>query len=401
MDEKNNHQMRILIVAGEASGDKHGANLVQAMREQSAFSLSFFGVGGRELRSSGVEILSNSEEITAVGITEALAHLHRARRVYRKIQGRIRSHPPHLAILIDSPGFNLRLAKVLKERNIPVMYYIAPQVWAWGRGRVKHISRRVDRLVSILPFEEDFFRGSGVAVDFVGHPLLDLVKPARNPAGTREKFRVKQEERVITLLPGSRPREISFLLPEMLRAVGMLCARRSGLVFLLPVASSLDPQLVSSFVASHRAGSAVRVLPGEEVYDALAVSEVAMVASGTATLEAALLQCPMVILYRVSRTSYWIGRMVVTVKHLGLVNVIAGREVVPELLQKNVRADRIASEIENLLDHPELREQMRAALGNIKSSLGEPGAARRAAAIALQVMSLPVGSVGSECGVVR
>ena len=376
----------ILVVAGEASGDLHGANLVRILQEL-APGIACYGVGGRHLRAAGMEILAESEEITAVGLTEAIAHLFRARRVYRAILERSRRRLPQLAILIDSPGFNLRLAGALKEQGIPVMYYIAPQVWAWGRGRVKKIARRVDRLVSILPFERDFFRGSGVQVDFVGHPLQDLVRPSRDPGASREAFHVQPQEQVLTLLPGSRPREIDFLLPEILRAARLLRSRRTGLVFLLPVASSLDPNQISRHISAHRLDGVVRILPAEEIYNALAISELALVASETATLESALLNCPMLILYRVSRTSYWIGRLLVTVRYLGLVNVIAGKEVVPELLQRNARAKRIVAGVERMLDRPELRDRIRGELGRIRSSLGPPGAARRAAEIARELLA--------------
>jgi lipid-A-disaccharide synthase len=368
----NNGRKKILIVAGEASGDLHGANLVRALQGRNP-DLAFFGVGSRNLRAAGVEILADSSEITAMGITEALAKLRQGRRVFRKILDRAEASPPDLAVLIDSPGFR-------------VMYYIAPQVWAWGQGRIKKISERIDRLVSILPFEKEFFSQFGIPVDFVGHPLLDLARESRSPEESRLVFGIKPGEKVIALLPGSRPGEIARLLPEILGAARNLSRQRPGLRFLLPVASSLNPQAIVESVQARGLGDAVSVLPGEEIYNALGIAELALVASGTATLEAALIGCPMIILYRVSRLSYGMGRMLVKVKHIGLVNLMAGREVVPELLQGEARAERITREVERFLDNQELKNQVKSDLGRIRASLGNPGAAGRAAQIALEML---------------
>ena len=381
----NNGRKKILIVAGEASGDLHGANLVRALQGRNP-DLAFFGVGSRNLRAAGVEILADSSEITAMGITEALAKLRQGRRVFRKILDRAEASPPDLAVLIDSPGFNLRLAGSLKTRGIRVMYYIAPQVWAWGQGRIKKISERIDRLVSILPFEKEFFSQFGIPVDFVGHPLLDLARESRSPEESRLVFGIKPGEKVIALLPGSRPGEIARLLPEILGAARNLSRQRPGLRFLLPVASSLNPQAIVESVQARGLGDAVSVLPGEEIYNALGIAELALVASGTATLEAALIGCPMIILYRVSRLSYGMGRMLVKVKHIGLVNLMAGREVVPELLLGEARAERITREVERFLDNQELKNQVKSDLGRIRASLGNPGAAGRAAQIALEML---------------
>ncbi|MCX5866333.1 MAG: lipid-A-disaccharide synthase [Proteobacteria bacterium] len=381
----NNGRKKILIVAGEASGDLHGANLVRALQGRNP-DLAFFGVGSRNLRAAGVEILADSSEITAMGITEALAKLRQGRRVFRKILDRAEASPPDLAVLIDSPGFNLRLAGSLKTRGIRVMYYIAPQVWAWGQGRIKKISERIDRLVSILPFEKEFFSQFGIPVDFVGHPLLDLARESRSPEESRLVFGIKPGEKVIALLPGSRPGEIARLLPEILGAARNLSRQRPGLRFLLPVASSLNPQAIVESVQARGLGDAVSVLPGEEIYNALGIAELALVASGTATLEAALIGCPMIILYRVSRLSYGVGRMLVKVKHIGLVNLMAGREVVPELLQGEARAERITREVERFLDNQELKNQVKSDLVRIRASLGNPGAAGRAAQIALEML---------------
>ena len=383
----NNGKKRVLIVAGEASGDLHGANLVRALQKRKP-DLTFFGIGSRNLRAAGVEILADSSEITAVGITEPLAKLRQGRRVFRKILTRSEASPPDLAVLIDSPGFNLRLAGSLKPRGIRVMYYIAPQVWAWGQGRIKKIAARVDRLVSILPFEKEFFGQFGVPVDFVGHPLLDLVRESRSPEESRRVFGIKPGEKVVALLPGSRPGEIARLLPEILGAAQNLSRRRPGLRFLLPVASSLNPEMIADTVRSRGLSETVSILPGEEIYNALGISELALVASGTATLEAALIGCPMIILYRVSRLSYGVGRMLIKVKHIGLVNLMAGREVVPELLQGEARAERITREVERFLDNQELKNQVKSDLGLIRASLGNPGAAERAAQIALEMLEI-------------
>lgn len=378
MEEKT-----IMIVAGEASGDLHGSRLVKAMKEEES-GLRFFGIGGKRSREAGVSIIADVADMAVVGLTEVVHRLFAILKVMREMKKRLRQERPNLLILIDYPDFNIPLAKTAKELGIPVLYYISPQVWAWRFGRIKTIRRCVNKMLVILPFEEALYRSAGVDARYVGHPLLDAV----NDIGPREeilkRLGLDPGKKTVAILPGSRRSEVVKLLPVMLGAAEIISGGPEPVQFLLPLASTLDAASVEQIIGRHRVP--VKIVP-ENIYDAIASADVAMVASGTATLETALLNTPMVIIYKMSPLTYAIARMIIRVKNIGLVNIIAGKTIVPELIQGEATSERLAAEMNAILADPAKMETIKNDLGNIREKLGKPGAAARAAAIALGMMS--------------
>lgn len=367
-----------MIVAGEASGDLHGGSLVQAMHRIDP-DLSFYGVGGNRMRTAGVELLADVADMAVVGLTEVVFKLGRILRVMNRLKVSLKEDRPDLVILIDYPDFNLPLARAARKHGIKVLYYISPQVWAWRRGRIETIRKSVDRMAVILPFEEEFYRNAGVDVTFVGHPLLDAVKQKYKRAEAIKRFGLKEEAVTVAILPGSRRSEVARLLPEMLGACRILSEKLSPLQFVLPLAGTLDPGFVRNILRQFPVG--VNIIP-DEIYDVIGVSDVAIVASGTATLETALIGTPMVVIYKVSRSSYAIARRFIHVEHISLVNIIAGRTIVPELIQDEACPKRIAAEVRDLIAQRDRVQEMKTSLAEIRSKLGTPGASQRTAAIA-------------------
>ncbi len=374
---------RVMIVAGEASGDLHGGRLVQSMLGIDP-SLLFYGMGGNSMRQEGVERVADAADMAVVGLTEVLSKLRAILRVMRRLKASFKEARPDLVILIDYPDFNLPLARAAKKQGIPVLYYISPQVWAWRKGRIDTIRNNVDRMAVILPFEEEIYRNAGVNVSFVGHPLLDEVRTKYDRPQALKRFGLREEAVTVGILPGSRRSEVSRLLPEMLAACRIMKERISPLQFVLPFAGTLDPDFVQEIVRQFP--FKVNVIRNE-IYDLIAVSDVVMVASGTATLETALLETPMVIVYKVSAASYAVGRRFIRVDHIGLPNIIAGRTIVPELIQRNATGERIAAEAIELVVRRDKAREMRTALAGIRGKLGTPGASQRTARIACDMLS--------------
>ena len=373
---------KILIIAGEASGDLHGSNLVKAMKEQDP-SLVFYGVGSRNMRDAGVSLLADASEISVVGATEVLIHIRAIYSVYTKLKRFLREERPDLVILIDFPDFNIFTGKAAKKLGIPILYYISPQVWAWRKGRINTLAKLVTTMMVVFPFEVDLYRDAGVDVRFVGHPLADVVTSAYTREGSRAFLGLARDGRTVALLPGSRTKEIMHLLPDMLKAAAILRDRFPDIQFVLPVAPTLAHSIVEKYVAE--SGVQVRIIDGQ-VYDVLRASDAAIVTSGTATLETGLMAVPMVIVYRISWLSYLIGRMFIHVKHIGLVNIVAGRTVVQELIQNDVTPENIAGAIGALLaDQGKLQEVVRELI-QVRIKLGEGGASGRAAAVARELL---------------
>jgi len=371
-----------MLVAGEASGDLHGADLVAALRVRVP-DAEIYGVGGEHLREAGMTTLADTGEITTMGIVETAGRLRTLVALYRRLVRDLTANRPALLVLIDFPEFNLRLARAARALGIPVLYYIGPQVWAWRRGRARKIAQLVDRLAVVFPFEPSLYAGHGGDVEFVGHPLLDRVRSTRGREETLRAHGLDPAKRTVLVLPGSRAKEIDYILPELLGAVRILAAEGQH-QFVLARASTVAAAQIDEQLA--RAGVTMPVVSGE-TYDLMAAADLALVASGTATLECALLETPMVIVYRVSKLTAAIARLLVRgVSHVGMPNIVAGREVVPELLQGKATARGIAAAARTLLGDGARLERVVADLRNVRAQLGGGGAARRAAGIAAEML---------------
>ena len=368
---------RIFISAGEASGDLYGSLLIEALRERLG-DAEFLGCGGDRMRAAGCQTLVDAKQVAMVGLVEVLPGLPRAWRALRQLQDTVRHDPPALAILIDFPDFNLRLAKELKRAGTPVIYFVAPQVWAWRPGRVKTIRRYVDRLLCIFPFEEEFFKAAQVPAEFVGHPLVGRAVPAFSSREFRARFGLPETKPLIALLPGSRRREILLNLPPLIETACKLAAE-GDYCFLIPVASTVAGEWMRGRVADLSAkssGGRGETAPAFHViehhtYDALAHAEVAVVASGTATVETALLGTPMVVVYRVSGLSWWLGRNLVKTPFYSMVNLVAGRKIVPEFIQDQFQPEAVAGAVRELLNSAALRDNMRKELRGVAAKLGK------------------------------
>ena len=374
-------QKSILILAGEASGDIHGGSLVRELRKRRP-GLRFFGIGGDRLEGEGVEIIHNVREMSFLGFLEVVKHLPFVRRVFREMVALLEERRPSLVVLIDYPGFNLRFARATKRLGFPVLYYISPQVWAWGRRRIKKIVRRVDRMIVIFPFEEDLYRKEGMEVRFVGHPLNDVVSISLSKGAFFEELGLDPARPTVGLLPGSRVQEVRRLLPGMIKACHLLRGKIPGLQSILGLAPTLSDGIYTPFLKEEKSLCPVR----DRTYDVMAHTDVVMVASGTATLETAILGTPMVILYRMARLSFLLGRILVQLKHVGLVNIVAGRKIVPELLQGKATAERIAEEVFTLFSDEELKKEVKRDLEEVSRSLGKRGASERAAEVVEEFM---------------
>ena len=374
---------KILIISGEASGDMHGANLARELMQQDP-SLDICGVGSRRMREAGVRMIADASEISVVGATEVLTHIGAIYTVYARLKRFLREERPSLLVLIDFPDFNILIGKVARKLGIPVVYYISPQVWAWRKGRIKTIAGLVKAMIVIFPFEVELYEKAGVDTRFVGHPLVDVVTSAFTREQARQQLGLESGKRTVALLPGSRRKEIATLLPAMLGAAALIQKEFPDLQFILPVAPTLKVEFVKTFVDT--SGISVRLVDGR-VYDALKASDAAMVTSGTATLETGLMAVPMVIIYKVSRLSYFIGIRLVDVKHVGLVNIVAGKDVAPELIQDAVTPERIAEGISVLLRDPAHALQVKTELEKIKTKLGAGGASGRAASVVREILA--------------
>jgi lipid-A-disaccharide synthase len=373
---------RIMIIAGEASGDLHGSSLV---REALALdpSLHFFGIGGSLMRSEGVDTLVDAREMAVVGLVEVIAHFPTIFRAFRKMENILKQNPPDLLILIDYPDFNLRLAKVAKSLGVEVLYYISPQVWAWRVGRVKKIARIVDHMAVVFPFEVPFYEKEGLPVTFVGHPLVDSVRPTRSREDAQELFGIDPHRKTVGLFPGSRKQEIRKHLPLLLDSARLLQARFPDLQFILPLASSLERADVSPYLDS--SGIDVNVIEGKG-HDVIQVCDAIISVSGTVTLEIALLGVPMVIIYRVSPMTYQVGKRLIRVDHIGICNIVADERVVRELIQHDAEPSAIAEEIARILTDPSYADTIRSGLARVRKRLGGGGCSSRVARIVLEML---------------
>jgi len=374
------HRSRsLLFVAGEASGDLHASKVIAHLNELSS-DIRIFGVGGDLMQSAGMELSHRSSDFAVVGFAEVIRHIPRLKRAMRELLDMVSRRQTGVAVLVDYPGFNLALARALKAAGVKVFYYISPQVWAWGERRVKKISERTDRMAVILPFEKGFYKDRGVEVDFVGHPLMDepeiaALRTPRTAAWARP---------LIGLLPGSRREEIARHLPPMLRAVRILRREFGEIDFKLGLAEGMNPSELE--VGGDPALDGVEVMAPGGTHDLMAEASVLMVSSGTATLEAACFGTPMVIVYRTSPLSYRIGRLLVRIPQIGLVNIVAGERIVPELVQADLTPERLAAGVSDYLKDERLYVDTSRRLLGVRDLLGEPGAAEKVAESILAMM---------------
>lgn len=370
-----------MLVVGEASGDVHGAHLVKALSRREP-TLRFFGVGGEQLKQTGLEALFDVSEIAGMGFVELAGNLLNIWRAYRILRRAIRDQNPDLLVLIDFPEFNLRLAKLAKKLRIPVLYYISPQIWAWRRGRVRQIARYVDHMAVVFPFEVPLYENRKVKVSFVGHPLLDIVRSRALRENVLAQLALDAGKRTIAILPGSRKGEIAYHLPVLLDAA-MRLSKDSEVQFLVIRASTVGRQEVESLLK--RVPLNIPIVEDQR-YDALNACDLAWTASGTVTLETALLLKPMIVVYRLSWLTYALARILVKIRHVGIVNIMVGKEIVPELIQSDFTAAGVVKKTRSLLENRELRDSMVRKLVALREKLGTPGAADRVANIALSMM---------------
>lgn len=371
----------IMVVAGEASGDFHGANVVKSLKKKTA-AFEFMGIGGKALKEQGVKLLAESDLLSVVGITEVFSRLPYLLKAIRAVKRALRQFKPELLILIDFPDFNLFLAGIAKKLKVPILYYISPQVWAWRPGRVRKIRGLVDHMAVILPFETRFYRKHGVKATFVGHPLLDSVAPVSLSTYENQL----STSPVLGLLPGSRDREILNHLPMMLEAANLLKQTFSNLKVLISVASSVNRDLVEQIMEKHQYLSKAELVEGG-AFMTIKRSSVLVAVSGTVTLEAALSGIPMVVIYRVSLLSYQLAKVLVRVRFVSLVNLIARRELLPELIQDMASPENIAETVEKMLNNPKQLIMIHRQLSRIRKAFGRPGASERVASIALDIIN--------------
>jgi len=367
----------IFLSAGEASGEAYGTLLISELKKLCAdagVQPLFFGMGGERMEALGLERVVRSEDVAVMGITEVIRHMPRIYAEYRKLKAAIRERRPDIAVLIDFPDVNLRLAEAFHALGIPVIFFVSPQLWAWKKGRIKRVRRFVDRMLVIFPFEEPFYRERGVDATYVGHPLADLALPTISREKFGEEDGLDPANRWIGLLPGSRIKEIRLNLPEMVRAARLLFERDAATEFVLPIAPTLTMaqiHVVTGLLTEHAAGLPVRMV--RDARAALYHARGSIVASGTATVEAALIGNPFVVVYRVSPVTYWVAKRVVTVPHVAMVNLVADQNpsnrLVPELIQDDFTAGRIVQELEPLLADGAARAEMMAGLAAVGTKL--------------------------------
>ena len=368
-------QKKILIIAGEPSGDLHASNLVRDLKTL-APDLRFFGLGGNLSQDAGVEIVSDISSLALVGLADVLKNIFAVGKVYRGILKKVDQEHPDLAILIDYPGFNLRLAKELKKRSIPVIYYISPQVWAWGRDRINIIRKCVGKMIVFFKFEEELYKTCGVDVEFAGHPLIDTVKVSRRKDETLKAYGLSKDKITIALLPGSRASEIDRLLSVMVDSAKLINGRMKNTQFIIAKYAGLSAGMYEKAMAD--SGLDIRIADGD-THNVVGASDFAIVTSGTATLETAIIGTPLVIIYKANILTYIAYKLVATIGFVGIVNIIANREIAPEFLQYDATPEKISQTVLSILSDEARLKSIRKDLADVRNSLGPPGAGMRAA----------------------
>lgn len=368
---------KILIVAGELSGDLHAAGLIRRLKALCP-DCRFFGLGGKNMKAAGVDISFDLASLAVVGFVEVLKHYPLFKKIFDDILQKAAEEKPDAAILVDYPGFNLRLAKELKKMGIPVIYFISPQVWAWGRERLAFIRKTIGLMLVLFKFEEKLYQDGKFNVKFVGHPLLDTVQPTMSRNEVLDSAGLNKQALTIALLPGSREKEVSNHLPVMLEAARRIHRAKPGVQFLICRSSTVARQTMKSIIEKISIDFPYKILDNE-TYNGVSASDIAIVASGTATLETAILNKPMVIIYKVTLATWILAKLFVKIPDIGLVNVVAGKRIVPELVQFDATPAKIARTALEILNNPSKREKISLELSNLKNTLGSSGAYARAA----------------------
>ncbi|HEX9917163.1 MAG TPA: lipid-A-disaccharide synthase [candidate division Zixibacteria bacterium] len=378
-----NSSKEILIIAGEASGDLYGSSLVAELKKLNS-EIDFFGMGGNQMKEQGVRLSFHIDQLGFMGIAEVLKNLRFIRQVGKKMVSLLDQRKPDLVILIDYPGFNLRFAKQIKKRRITLVYYISPQIWAWGGKRINKIKKYVDKMIVILPFEKEIYQKAKVDVEFVGHPLLDIVKPTLSQEDFKRKFDIRKNQLLVGLLPGSRWQEVEKILPPMLRAVEISKRKLKNITCAIGLAPTIPSQGLEDLIGPFE--SKPKIVENL-TYDLMKYSDLLLVTSGTATLESAILETPLIILYKTHFLTWLIGKNLVKLPNIGLVNILAGKRIVPEYLQKDVQPEKIASQMEEILENREKHKKIKEDLKMVKQKLGEVGASKKTAQIINQMLS--------------
>ena len=378
---------KIMISVGEASGDLHGASLATALKAIQP-DIKIFGMGGQAMKAAGVDIAYDIADLGVIGFVEIIKSLPKFFRLRDSLAELMEQERPDVLVIIDYHGFNIRLAKVAKQKGIPVISYICPKVWAWGRGRAKDVAETVEKVAAIFPFEVDVYKEAGANVEFVGNPLLDIVQTSMPKEEAVAFFGANPKKPIVLLLPGSRQQEIVNLLPVMLTSAEKIMERLPDAQFFLPVASTISREMLTQIISSHN----VKVtLTEKNTYDLMNIADMAIAASGTVTLEASLLKLPTVIIYKVAALSYLIGKIIVKIPYISLPNIVAGRKIVPELVQSAANPDNIAREALAILTEPAVRRAIIDDLGEMGQKLGTKGAVKRVAEEILTVAQRTVG----------
>jgi lipid-A-disaccharide synthase len=362
---------RFLIVAGEASGDMYGADVARSLIRKFP-NCQIYGLGGQRMRDAGVQLEGDISKTAVIGPFEVISSLASLYRVFRRLAERVETEPPTAAILIDFPDFNLRLGKRVKDAGVPVIYYVSPQVWAWREGRLKQLRKLVNKMLVIFPFEEEVYRKAGVDVEFVGHPLVDTVRATKSKEEFCAFYKLDPRKPILALLPGSRPKEVRFILPTLCEAATLISRRKPDTQFVLPMASGLHRELIDNLTKRHP----ITIITND-TYNAVRYARAAIVASGTATLETALLGTPEVIVYRISQASWLLGKALLKVRLFGIVNIILGEEVVPELFQDKMTAEEVSKMALQLMDDVWVQSRIRGNYEKLRRQLGSGKVADR------------------------
>jgi lipid-A-disaccharide synthase len=365
---------KVFFLAGEQSGDLHGSLVINELKKIRA-DIDVHGIGGPMMRAAGMNCLHSSEELAVIGFVEVLKNIRHLYKILNDVREWLKANKPDMVVLIDYPGFNQRVAEIAKELGIHVLYYICPQVWAWNSGRVKKYKKIISEAVVVFPFEQEIWGDAGIETNWFGHPLLSVAKASVSKLEIKKELQLENNF-VVSLLPGSRSQEIYYIFPVLLDAAEEILRKKPNTRFLLPLAETIPDERILPYLRGRKLP--ITMLRGQ-TYDAISMSDVCMVASGTATLETAIIGTPMTIVYKVNWLTSLISKFVIQAKHIGLPNVIAGKRIVPEFIRGDFRPEKIAAGVLEILDNPKKQKEIRDELAKVKASLGEPGAEIRVA----------------------